>query len=81
MRLRTRGDTRPGLRAGDSPRLRPWSSRPQHLSGRNVDREKLCELIERVAGIKDADGLTREQVQDVYDKLERLITKNNQQAA
>jgi hypothetical protein len=30
-------------------------------------------LVEHVAGTADVDSLTREQVQDVYDALERLI--------
>jgi hypothetical protein len=35
----------------------------------------------RVAGSDEPDRLTREQVQDVYDELERLITENEQRAA
>ena len=34
-----------------------------------------------VAGIDEPDLLTREQVQDVYDKLERLITEKGLRAA
>jgi DNA polymerase III epsilon subunit-like protein len=37
--------------------------------------------LARVAGVDEPDLLTREQVQDVYDELDRLITENEQRAA
>ena len=46
-----------------------------------ADRGKVCELVLHVAGIDEPDCLTREQVQDVYDELERLITENDLRAA
>jgi hypothetical protein len=46
-----------------------------------ADRVKVGDLIQRIAGIDDPDRLNREQVQDVYDELERLITDNEQRAA
>ena len=38
-----------------------------------VDRQQVVTLVEQVTGIADVDSLNREQVQDVYDALERLI--------
>ena len=81
MRLRTRGDTRPA----SEPQIRRVFAlaRVAGLAGSDgrADRGKVCELILRVAGIDEPDRLTREQVQDVYDELERLITENDRQAA
>jgi DNA polymerase III epsilon subunit family exonuclease len=81
MRLRTRGDTRP---ASDPQIRRVFAlARVAGLTGADgrADRNKVCELVHRVAGIKEPALLTREQVQDVYDELERLIDENDQQAA
>ena len=81
MRLRTRGDTRPA----SEPQIRRVFAlaRVAGLTGSDghADREKVCELILHVAGIDEPDCLTREQVQDVYDELERLITENDLRAA
>ena len=81
MRLRTRGDTRPA----SEPQVRRVFAlaREAGLTGSDgcVDREKVCELIHRIAGVDDPDRLSREQVQDVYDELERLIAENEQRAA
>ena len=81
MRLRTRGDTRPA----SEPQVRRVFAlaRVAGLTGSDgrADRGKVCELVHRVAGIDEPDRLTREQVQDVYDELERLITENDQRAA
>jgi DNA polymerase III epsilon subunit-like protein len=81
MRLRTRGDTRPA----SEPQIRRVFAlaRVAGLTGSDgrADRGKVCELVLRMAGIDEPDGLTREQVQDVYDELERLITENDRQAA
>ncbi len=43
------------------------------LPGGGVDRDQVVALVERVSGTADIDSLTREQVQDVYDALERLF--------
>ena len=81
MRLRTRGDTR----QASEPQIRRVFAlaRVAGLTGSDgrADRGKVCELILRVAGIAEPDHLTREQVQDVYDELERLITDNEERAA
>jgi DNA polymerase III epsilon subunit family exonuclease len=81
MRLRTRGDTRPA----SEPQVRRVFAlaRVAGLTGSDghADRAKVCELILRVAGIDEPDLLTREQMQDVYDELERLITENERRAA
>ena len=81
MRLRTRGDTRPA----SEPQIRRVFAlaRVAGLTGSDgrADREKVCELILHVAGFDEPDRLTREQVQDVFDELERLITENEQRAA
>lgn len=75
MRLRSLGDTRPasepqirrvfGL-ARSAGLLRPDGS---------VDRHAVLALVERVTGMPDVDTLTREQVQAVYDELEREIDR------
>ena len=39
-----------------------------------LDRSGVLALLARVAGSADADALNREQVQDVYDALEILVT-------
>lgn len=81
MRLRTRGDTRPA----SEPQIRRVFAlaRVAGLTGSDgrADREKVCELILHVAGFDEPDRLTREQVQDVFDELERLIIENEQRAA
>ena len=81
MRLRTRGDTRP---ASEPQVGRVFAlARVAGLTGSDgrADRGKVCELILRVADIDEPDRLTREQVQDVYDELERLITESELRAA
>lgn len=81
MRLRTRGDTRP---ASDAQIRRVFAlARIAGLTGADgrADRDKVCELVHRVAGAQEPDLLTREQVQDVYDELDRLIADNSQRPA
>jgi len=80
MRLRTRGDTRPA----SEPQIRRVFALARvagitSADGR-ADRSKVCELVLRVTGVDDPDLLTREQVQDVYDELDRLIAENERQA-
>ena len=81
MRLRTRGDTR----QASEPQIRRVFALARVAgltsSDGRADRGKVRELIHRIAGIDEPDGLTREQVQDVYDELERLITDNEERAA
>lgn len=45
-----------------------------------VDRDRVIAIVERVTGTQDVDGLTREQVQDVYDALDLLIGIEEQRA-
>lgn len=74
LRLRSRGDTRP---ASDGQIRRVFGlARSARIlrPDRSVDRERVITLVERVAGTTNVDSLTREQVQDVYDELERLIS-------
>jgi DNA polymerase III epsilon subunit-like protein len=75
MRLRSRGDTRPA----SEPQVRRvfGLARAAGLLSPDgsVDREAVLALVERVSGVTDVDALTREQVQDVYDELERLIAE------
>ena len=81
MRLRARGDTRP---ASDPQIRRVFAlARAAGLTGADgrADRSKVCELVQRVAGVDEPDLLTRESVQDVYDELERLIAENDLRAA
>jgi DNA polymerase III epsilon subunit-like protein len=81
MRLRALGGTRPA----SEPQIRRVFAlaRVAGLTGADdrVNRSKVCELVDRIAGVAEPDLLTREQVQDVYDELERLIAQNGQQAA
>jgi DNA polymerase III epsilon subunit family exonuclease len=73
MRLRSRGDTRPA----SEPQIRRifGMARSAGLlrSDGGVDSDRVAVLVERVTGAADVDGLTRAQVQDVYDALEELI--------
>jgi len=73
LRLRSRGDTRP---VSERQIRRVFGmARAAGLLGPDglVDRARVVALVERVTGITDLDALTREQVQDVYEELERLI--------
>jgi DNA polymerase III epsilon subunit family exonuclease len=81
MRLRTRGDTRPA----SEPQIRRVFAlaRVAGLTAADgrADRDKVCGLVHRVAGVDEPDQLNREQVQDVFDELERLIDENERRAA
>ncbi len=72
-RLRSRGDTRPA----SAPQIRRVFGLARSagilLPDGAVDRSQVVTLVEHVAGTTDVDSMTREQVQDVYDALERLI--------
>jgi DNA polymerase III epsilon subunit-like protein len=73
MRLRSRGDTRP---ASERQIRRVFGmARSAGLLGSDgsVDRDRVVALVEGITGSSEVDALTREQVQDVYDELERLI--------
>jgi len=78
MRLRSRGDTRPA----SEPQIRRVFGMARSAGllqpGGGVDSNRVAEIVERVTGNADVNGLTRAQVQDVYDALDRLI---EQQAA
>jgi hypothetical protein len=72
LRIRARGDTRP---ATERQIRRVFGlARPAGLllSSGGVDRDQVIALVQQVAGTDDVDSLTREQVQDVYDALDRL---------
>jgi DNA polymerase III epsilon subunit family exonuclease len=75
LRLRSRGDTR----FASDPQIRRLvgMARSAGLVGPDgdVDHDRLAALVERVAGIADVDALTRAQIQDVYDALDRLIER------
>ena len=74
MRLRSRGDTRPA----SEPQIRRVFGLARSagflLADGSTDRDRVVALVERVAGPVAVDALTRAQVQDVYDELDRLIT-------
>ena len=73
LRLRSRGDTRP---ASERQIRRVFGmARSAGLLdlGGGVDRRQVVALVQRACGTADVDSLTREQVQDVYDALERAI--------
>lgn len=73
MRIRSRGDTRPA----SEPQIRRVFGLARSAAllcpDGSVDRDRVAILVERVTGTSDVDSLTREQVQDVYDELERVI--------
>jgi DNA polymerase-3 subunit epsilon len=64
MRLRSRGDTRPAT-AAQIRRVFALGN------ATGLSRDGIVELSARAAGTADIDTLTREQVQAVYDALER----------
>ena len=76
MRLRSRGDTR----SASEPQVRRVFAMARSagllMPDGGVDRDQLVGLVERVTGTADVDALTREQVQDVYDALDRLIEQH-----
>jgi DNA polymerase III epsilon subunit-like protein len=74
MRLRSRGDTRPETAA---------QIRRVFALGyaARLPRDGILELVARVEGTADVDALTREQVQDVYDALERATAAPSERAA
>ena len=72
MRARSRGDTRP---ASDPQIRRVFAlAREAGLVGVDgtVDRDAVAALVMRIAGVAEIDELNHEQVQDVYDALERM---------
>jgi DNA polymerase III epsilon subunit-like protein len=73
MRLRSRGDTRPA----SEPQIRRVFGLARSagllLPDGSTDRGRVLELVARVAGATEVDELTRAQVQDVYDELDRLV--------
>lgn len=74
MRLRSRGDKRPAT-AAQIRRLFAIG----YASG--LSRDGILKLVGVVAGPADVDALTREQVQDVYDALERTTAPPIERAA
>ena len=73
LRLRSRGDTRPASERQIRRVFGLARSAGLLLPGGGVDRSQVVALVQRVSGTNEVDSLTREQVQDVYDELERLI--------
>jgi DNA polymerase III epsilon subunit family exonuclease len=73
LRLRSRGDTRPASERQIRRVFGLARSAGLLCLGGGVDRMQVVALVERVSGTADVNSLTREQVQDVYDALERLI--------
>jgi DNA polymerase III epsilon subunit-like protein len=73
LRIRARGDTRPAT----EPQIRRVFGLARSagllLPSGAVDRAQVVALVERVAGTAAVESLTREQVQDVYDAIEKLI--------
>ncbi len=72
LRLRSAGDTRPASEAQIRRVFGLARSAGLVLPGGGVDRAGVASLVRRVSGAADADSLSREQVQDVYDALEEL---------
>jgi DNA polymerase III epsilon subunit-like protein len=78
MRLRSRGDTRS---ASDAQIRRVFAlARVAGLNGRDgrADPDSVSRLVQRVAGVDEPGRLTREQVQHVYEELEKLIEARTQ---
>ena len=75
MRLRSRGDTRPA----SEPQIRRLfglaAAAGLVCPDGTLDRDEVMTLVARVTAGADVDELTREQVQDVYDELERLLAE------
>ena len=75
MRARSRGDTRP---ASDPQIRRIFAlARTAGLVGLDggVDRDAVAALVARISGGAEVDELNHEQVQDVYDELERISSE------
>ncbi len=81
VRLRSRGDTRPA----SEPQIRRVFGLARSAGllrpDGGVDRDRVVALVERVTGTADVDALTREQVQEVYDALDRLSEAGSREAA
>ena len=73
LRLRSRGDTRPASERQIRRVFGLARSARMLLPSGGVDRTQVVALVQRACGTADVDSLTREQVQDVYDALERVI--------
>jgi DNA polymerase III epsilon subunit family exonuclease len=73
LRLRSRGDTRPASERQIRRVFGLARSARMLLPSDGVDRTQVVALVQRACGTADVDSLTREQVQDVYDALERVI--------
>lgn len=75
MRARSRGDTRPA----SEPQIRRVFAlaREAGIVGIDgaVDRDAVAALVARIVGSVEIDELSREQVQDVYDELERISSE------
>jgi DNA polymerase III epsilon subunit family exonuclease len=74
LRMRSCGNTRPASERQIRRVFGLARSAGLLVPSGSVDRDQVVALVERVAGTADVDALTCEQVQDVYDVLERLIT-------
>jgi DNA polymerase III epsilon subunit family exonuclease len=82
LRLRSRGDTRPATERQIRRIFGLARSAGLLLSSGGVDRDQVIALVQQVAGTGKVDSLTREQVQDVYDAIDRLIeAQPNKRAA
>jgi DNA polymerase-3 subunit epsilon len=73
MRLRARGDTRVATAAQIRRVFGMARSAGLNDAEGSVDRERVVALVEEVTGTANLDALTREQVQVVFDELERLL--------
>ena len=73
MRLRSRGDTRAPRRQQIRRVFGMARSAGLNDPEGGVDRERVAALVEQVTGTANVDSLTREQVQAVFDELERLL--------
>ena len=77
MRLRSRGDTRPA----SEPQIRRVFGMARSAGlfrpDGGVDRDQVTTLVERATGTSDVNALSREQVQVVYDALDRLIEQRS----
>jgi DNA polymerase III epsilon subunit-like protein len=75
MRVRSRGDTRPA----SEPQVRRVFALAREAGlvspDGSVDRAAVAGLVARVSGGAEVDALTHEQVQDVYDELERMLSR------
>jgi DNA polymerase III epsilon subunit family exonuclease len=73
MRLRSRGDTRPATEKQIRRVFGMARSAGLIYPDGAINRDRIAAIVKGVTGTTNVDALTREQIQDVYNALDRLI--------